>query len=300
MLDIVIPDSGPLITFGSIDRLDLLDRFNCPIMVTDMVAAEIRRGPSTASDKPIFERWFSAPSNRVQTCQTTYGTMWNALTPEAQSQIKRQMPGAGEQSIREFVQKVEVSLPPGDQLLVLFEDDAVKKVPFSPSTHLLHSFAFMMSLEKMGVIASADQLREQVLAAGRQLARDTFERRAMAGAGVADWQRDYNADRDNVRSVHADTFDVAIGYARSVSRIGPAPTVGMVTFFWDGISPEDAAARTELMRRPEYSAACKAVLLQEFERRDPIGFAAWNARGRTPAAGEDYRSNPPSRRGAEP
>lgn len=43
MLDLVIPDTGPLITFALVDRLDLLDRFNCPIVVTDMI--HIARDP---------------------------------------------------------------------------------------------------------------------------------------------------------------------------------------------------------------------------------------------------------------
>jgi hypothetical protein len=32
MLDLVIPDSGPLITLGSVDRLDLINRFKCGIL----------------------------------------------------------------------------------------------------------------------------------------------------------------------------------------------------------------------------------------------------------------------------
>lgn len=200
MLDLVIPDTGPLITFGVIDRLDLLDRFNCAIMVTDMVAAEVLRGPNTARDKPVFERWFRASSNRIQTVTTSYGAMWNLLTPEQRRQIKRQVPDAGEQSIREFVQKVEATVPDGDQMLVLFEEDAVKKVRFGPKVHLIHSFAFMVALEEMGLIPSADDLHNQVLAAGRKLARDTFERRAPDGH-EADWQTDYNAGEDDVRSL---------------------------------------------------------------------------------------------------
>lgn len=202
MLDLVIPDTGPLITFGVINRLDLLDRFNCAIMVTDMVAAEILRGPDAARDKPVFERWFRTSSNRVQTVATTYGAMWNLLTPDQRRQIKRQMPDAGEQSIREFIQKVEAALPEGDQMLVLFEEDAVKKVPFGPRVHLIHSFAFMVALEEMGLIPSADDMRNQVLAAGRQLARDTFERRAEVSGGYkADWQEDYNAGDEDIRSI---------------------------------------------------------------------------------------------------
>jgi len=202
MLDLVIPDTGPLITFGVIDRLDLLDRFNCAILVTDMVEAEIRRGPDTAKDKPILERWLASRGNRVQTFQTSYGIMWKMLSPEQQKTVKRQVPDAGEQSIREFIQKVEGTISDDDQMLVLFEEDAVKKVQFGPKVHLLHSFAFMVTLQEMGLISSADQMRDDVLAAGRLLARDTFERRAVGTDGAAvDWQIDYNIGATDVRSL---------------------------------------------------------------------------------------------------
>ena len=184
MLDLVIPDTGPLITFGVINRLDLLDRFNCAILVTDMVEAEIRRGPETAKDKPVLERWFASRGNRVQTFPTSYGIMWKMLSPDQQKLVKRQVPDAGEQSIREFIQKVEGTISDDDQMLVLFEEDAVKKVQFGRKVHLLHVFAFMVTLEEMGLIPSADQMHNDVLAAGRQLARDTFERRAVGTDGA--------------------------------------------------------------------------------------------------------------------
>jgi hypothetical protein len=58
MLDLVIPDSGPLITLGLINRLDLLNRFNCAVLIADMVEYEIKRGPDTAPDKAAFIKWF--------------------------------------------------------------------------------------------------------------------------------------------------------------------------------------------------------------------------------------------------
>lgn len=198
MLDLVIPDSGPLITFGLLDRLDLLDRFNCAIVVTDMVAAEVLRGPDTAIDKPVFQRWFAARGNRVQTVETTYGAMWNALAPEDRKRIKRLHPDAGELAIREFTDKLKHTIPPQDQVLVLFEEDAVKTMTFGPHVHLIHTFAFMVSLENLGVIPSAEDLYSEVLAKGRNLARDTFERRVVAPDGaVADRQTDYEAGTDD-------------------------------------------------------------------------------------------------------
>lgn len=182
MLDLVIPDSGPLITFGVVARLDLLDRFKCPILVTDMIESEITRGPDSALDKEAFDRWYARRGNRIQTVDTLYGKMWEALPEEKRREIKRQFPNAGEESIREFVGRVAEVLPANDQILVLFEEDRVKRQPFGRHVHLLHTWAFMVALERMKVIPSAEALWKQVAVRGRVIARDIFERRAM-GAG---------------------------------------------------------------------------------------------------------------------
>jgi hypothetical protein len=192
MLDLVIPDSGPLITLGLIDRLDLIDRFNCAILITDMVAYELLRGSDAAPDKAVFEKWFSGRGNRIQTTETTYGMMWQAIPLELQRKIKRQHPDAGEQSIREFTDKLKFTLPEDDNVLVLFEEDSVKRISFGSKIHLIHTYAFMITLERLGVIASSEEIYNAVIAKGRNLARDTFERRATDEDGAdADWQVDY-------------------------------------------------------------------------------------------------------------
>jgi hypothetical protein len=193
VLDLVIPDSGPLITFGLLNRLDLLDRFKCAIMITDMVSYEVLRGSGDAADRPIFQAWFAKLGNRIQTIETTYGAMWREIPPEAQQRIKRLHPNAGELSIRELTDKLKHTIPPNDQVLVLFEDDSVKRISFGPHVHLIHTFAFMVALENLGVIPSAAALHDEVLAKGRKIARDTFERRAIGSDGSpADWQSDYS------------------------------------------------------------------------------------------------------------
>ena len=193
MLDLVIPDTGPLITLALIDRLDLLDRFRCPILITDMIHAEVTRGPDTAPDKTAFARWYAGRGNRVQTVETLYGTMWRELPEEKRRLVKRQFPNAGEESIREFAGRVSEVLPRNDQILVLFEEDKVKRMSFGRHVHLLHTWAFMVALEKMGVIPSADVLHKQVEACGRVIARDIFERRSMDSDSCAqDWAEDYD------------------------------------------------------------------------------------------------------------
>jgi hypothetical protein len=162
-----------------------------------MVHDEVLRGPDSALDKPAFIKWFAARGNRIQTVETTYGAMWRALTEEARAKIKRSHSNAGELSIREFTDRIKDILRPGDQALVLFEDDAVKKIDFGPHVHLLHSYAFMVSLERLSVITSAEELYREALRRGRQLARDLFERRAVTtDRSVADWRQGYEVQDD--------------------------------------------------------------------------------------------------------
>jgi hypothetical protein len=197
MLDLVIPDSGPLITLGSIDRLDLIDRFRCGILIADMVGYEIERGPDTAPDKAAFSKWLKGRGNRVQTVDTTYGSMWSKLSEEDRKVVKRQNPHAGELAIREFTDRIRETIPAGDQVLVLFEDDAVKGMNFGDHVHLLHTYAFLLTLENLKVIPSAQAIVDQIHNAGRNLARDIFERRARVPSGdTADWQSDYDTSEE--------------------------------------------------------------------------------------------------------
>lgn len=193
MLDLVIPDSGPLITLGSIDRLDLINRFKCGILIADMVGYEIMRGPDTAPDKAVFLKWFEGRGNRVQTIDTTYGLMWSKLSEEDQKTIKRLNPHAGELAIREFTDTIRTTIPAEDQVLVLFEEDAVKEMNFGEHVHLIHTYAFLLTLENLKVVPSAEAVFEQIHKAGRNLARDPYERRARVSSGdSADWKTDYD------------------------------------------------------------------------------------------------------------
>lgn len=53
LVDLIIPDSGPLISLAHADRLDLLDVFDRPVLIPDVVRLECLKKPA-ASDYPIF------------------------------------------------------------------------------------------------------------------------------------------------------------------------------------------------------------------------------------------------------
>ena len=196
MLELVVPDSGPLIGLALIDRLDLLEKFSCAILVTDMVRYEVERGGSEAPDRPVLERWFARQSNQVQVVETTYGLMYRALPTELQAQIRLKK-NARENSIREFADHIRESLGPDDQILVLFEDQAVQKMNFGRHVHRLHPYGFFVTLENLGVIPSALSLVDELKEKRRLLARDLFERQSSHADGeAADWTEAVEGNSD--------------------------------------------------------------------------------------------------------
>jgi len=187
MLEIVLPDTGPLISLGLLERLDLIERFNSAVLVTDMVKYEALRGDEETPDRHTLERWFEKKTNQVQVVETTYGLMYEVLPPDMQRKIRLRR-GAGENSIREFSQHVRETLPPGGRVLVLFEDQRVPNMDFGKHVHLLHTYAFLRTLENMGVIPSAMALVDELRAKERDLATDLFDRPAkMVDDEGANW-----------------------------------------------------------------------------------------------------------------
>ena len=55
-LELAIPDSGPLISLGRMARLDLLDRFDCPIVITGMIRLTGRIAPQPLTRRAVCVR----------------------------------------------------------------------------------------------------------------------------------------------------------------------------------------------------------------------------------------------------
>lgn len=189
-LEIVIPDSGPLMSLGRINRLDLLDRFACPILITDMVADEVLRGMPGAPDAVVFKDWFEHRGNQIQTVETSIGILWKAVPPE-QKEVLRRIKDAGGTSIWQFANTLERTMSPSDEALLLFEDSAVKKINFGPKVTKVTTWSFFLGLERMGVIASADGLIAEIADQKRVIVRDPFESRAPESDLTTDWTESY-------------------------------------------------------------------------------------------------------------
>jgi hypothetical protein len=187
MIRLVIPDSGPLISLAKIDRLDLLERFKCQIIITDVVAMEVTDGPDDAKDVGLLRGWLANRGNQISIEETTYGhlvksnrELFEAVPDELKPEMKRKLrrKNSGELSIREFSDTIRNRLERDDSVLVLFEDKNVKSMSFGSHVHLMSLWSLAKSLEAMGVIPSADRLFDDIEDAGRVPPRDPFEMRS--------------------------------------------------------------------------------------------------------------------------
>ena len=189
--EIVIPDSGPLMSLGRINRLDLLDRFQCPVLITDMVADEVLRGLPGAPDAAIFQSWFEARGNQVQTVETSIGLLWRSI-PEEQKPLLKRVKDAGETSIWQFSNALRETLSADDDALLVFEDNKVKSMDFGPKVSKVTTWSFLLGLERMEVVPSAEEILDQMAAANRVIARDPFEMDAPEKAPGSSWVDAYD------------------------------------------------------------------------------------------------------------
>lgn len=187
MIRLVIPDSGPLISLARIGRLDLIDRFRCPILITDVVEMELLDGPADGPDASAVKDWLGNRGNRIQIVETSYGQLLKqnrellSLLPEEQQEAQKRrfkVKNAGELSIREFSDEVRNRLAPEDAVLVLFEDQRVRKMSFGDHVHMMSSWSLAKAIENLGLIPSAEDLFDQIERTGRTPPRDPFDREA--------------------------------------------------------------------------------------------------------------------------
>ena len=72
---------------------------------------------------------------------------------------------------------------PGDYGLLLFEESCVKTMDFGPRLAKITTWSFLIGLEEMGVIPSAEDFHRDIPDANRIIPKDPFEHSADVGDG---------------------------------------------------------------------------------------------------------------------
>jgi hypothetical protein len=216
---LVIADSGPLISLAVVDRLDLLQSFGTPVFVTDAVMYECTR----LSSRPGADRlraWFEvAGDNQHRIVKTPFGAAYlEALALEAGG-IEGATKNFGEWATSWTMDNVEalfrdMRLEPGRHIGLIISDDKDylngrpphDKIP--PNTHVLSTRAFFVALEGLGLIASAEDLRESIRQSGRpQLAKSLIDRPFREAGEQSDYRKQMQDVRD--RDLGSDANDPA-------------------------------------------------------------------------------------------
>ena len=168
MTKLIIPDSGPLILLARINRLDVLDQFEWPIVITDAVKTEVLDGPEQSVDITVldewFTKWFKSRQNHIHIHDTTYGYLLNQnhalmkLIPDTLRQgisQRLKMLKTTEFALRELSDNLNSELN-DETHIVLFENSDVRNMPFGSNIHSMSIWSFARILENLDMISPDD------------------------------------------------------------------------------------------------------------------------------------------------
>ncbi|MGY3581909.1 hypothetical protein ACVIGB_000019 [Bradyrhizobium sp. USDA 4341] len=166
-VDLVVVDSGPLISLALAGEIDLLKSFRRPIRILDVVKEECSR----FRDKPganELASWFAANENSQYRTVQTPGHLQRYRDAEAMEDTgstDRPSEGIGDEAITWYITKVAKIEKGNGVVLVLLEAAAFGDgvlLPQAPEVTALSTRAFLRTLQNYGLIASADEIIKRV------------------------------------------------------------------------------------------------------------------------------------------
>lgn len=179
-IEIAIPDAGPLITLavGGALKLLLVAHDEVEIVLTDYVKFEVTALPNRYMDAGVIKDFLEQNKTRVKVEPTGYGKL---AIPAIRGKLRKGVgpkeafpEDGGEHSIMSFIRATK-DRNPGKPTLVLIEDAWFEENAYAVpgNVHLLSTMAFLKGLESIKKIASAEAVKRQILAAGRNFMRTT-------------------------------------------------------------------------------------------------------------------------------
>jgi hypothetical protein len=166
-VDLVVVDSGPLITLSIAGELRLLQKFRRPIRILDVAKAECTR----FRDKPganELAAWFVEQEGRDYSTIKTPGHLarhLEAVAKEDAGDTNRPSQGIGDEAITWYLANVSKIEQGRDVVLVLLEDapfgDGVLSTQ-NPEVAVVSTRAFLRTLQNFGLIESADAIVQRV------------------------------------------------------------------------------------------------------------------------------------------
>lgn len=111
-VDLIIPDSGPLISLAHADRLDLIEVFDRPVVIADIVKLECLKKPA-APDHLILERWFARIGNRARVVDTPMREPYEAALERERAGERRATSGFGDATLTYMLRRLDDFAAPG-------------------------------------------------------------------------------------------------------------------------------------------------------------------------------------------
>lgn len=187
-VDLIIPDAGPLISLAHAGRLDLIDVFNRPVAVLDVVRLECLKKPGSP-DHPAMRQWFETNANAIRIIDTPIRAIYEqALQDEASGRNKRATRGLGDAAFGWLLPNLELIATPGTIPLVLTEDRNLSlTLADHQVAHILSTRAWLVGLQNAGVIESADDVIAQIGRHGRMLSTLYAETPVEQDGHESDW-----------------------------------------------------------------------------------------------------------------
>lgn len=153
---LIIPDSGPFNSLWVADRLSLLLALDMPLVVVDAVYDELTSDPSYRKDREV--KTFIDGNQPPFTIENSDIGQEQRRKRQRGERLKK---NAGELAIVDFLSSDEglrKYLRPGDPVALLFEDAGIRVFNKPPHLHLLSTVGLLRGLERVGVVASADEI----------------------------------------------------------------------------------------------------------------------------------------------
>lgn len=215
-VEIIIPDTGPLITLAAADRLDLLQTFGRQVLVTDVVQRECVRIPGRPGE-PELREWLSAKgANQFRTIETPFADVYDRLSQQPDPEPhQRATKGLGEASIAWTIANIERFASSEATTLVLIEDArAGDSMP--RDVHVLSTRAWLNTLQNMGVIADAGAIMRSPGRTTSPYQRD--QPATLVPAARSEWTSNTKAQQETPHKEATMMRDNGLGVGRLRSR----------------------------------------------------------------------------------
>ena len=158
---IILPDAGPINSLWVAGRLDLLLELDMQIVIVDAVYDELTSDLSYLKDAEVkdFIDGHSPPFliERTDIGEDERQKRWLG------QKLKK---NAGELAMVDFVSDeggLERYLKANEPVAILFEDAGLRVFNRPPNLHLISTVGLLRGLENLGVIASADEVIDEML-----------------------------------------------------------------------------------------------------------------------------------------